>query len=48
MTRILKSGGRADLIKIARNCGVSPDVINKHYASHLTVDMVQMDLIHIE
>ena len=48
MTRILKSGGRADLIKIARNCGVSPDVINKHYASHLTVDMVEMDLIHIE
>ena len=48
MTRILTSGGRADVMKIARNCGVSPIVIDKHYASHLTPQMVEMDLIHIE
>tara|TARA_Y100000310_G_scaffold322733_1_gene382125 strand:+ start:75 stop:194 length:120 start_codon:yes stop_codon:yes gene_type:complete len=35
-------------MKIARNCGVSPTVIDKHYASHLTPQMVEKDLIHIE
>jgi len=48
MHRILTSGGRADVMKIARNCGVSPTVIDKHYASHLTPQMVEKDLIHIE
>jgi integrase len=47
MMRILKSGGRADLMKLARNCGVSPEVINRHYASHLSSEMVAEDLIHV-
>jgi integrase len=47
MTRILKSGGRADLMKLARNCGVSPEVINRHYASHLSSEMVAQDLIYV-
>lgn len=48
MTRLLRSGGKADLLKIGRNCGVSPTVIDKHYARHLTSEMAAMDLIHVE
>jgi hypothetical protein len=42
MTRILKSGGRADLMKLARNCGVSPEVINRHYPQGRAGDSIPL------
>lgn len=48
MFRILLSGGKADIFKIARNCGTSLEVIEKCYAKYLTARMVEDDLIHIE